>query len=187
MSDTDDHEWLDALAGRAPATTAARREASALRDALRTAAAPETTTRLNPRDARRERQLLERAAREGVLPRATARKPRFLPIAAGLLLALTAGMLIRLQSRAPEFEVMRGTESGVVRIEAADPAALKARIRAALQSAGVETTGYEALGVQGIDADLPRPLTPEVRRVLAVFDIPEPADGVLRIEIRKSE
>jgi hypothetical protein len=53
-----------------------------------------------------------------------------------------------------------------------------------LRAAGVEATGYEALGVHGIDADLPRPITSETRRVLQQFSLPEPADGVLRIEIR---
>jgi hypothetical protein len=189
MNEKDDNDWLDALAGRETLTSATRREALALRGAVLAAnRTPDNVVRLVPRDASREQQLLERAAREGVIERVPPRrKTGLLAIAAGLALALTAGMLVRMQTTSPDREVVRGVEGDVVRLQAADPAALKGRILEALRAAGVEATGYEALGVHGIDADLPRPLTPAASRVLAEFGIPEPADGVLRIEIRSRE
>jgi hypothetical protein len=82
---------------------------------------------------------------------------------------------------------VRGGEDGVVRLTATHPAALKQRILQELRAAGVEATGYEALNVHGIDADLPLPLTDAVRGVLRAHDIEEPADGALRIEIRSRE
>lgn len=182
----DDDDWLHALAGRDTTQSATRREALTLRGALLAAGGVEKVVRFVPRDARREQALLERAAREGVIEHVP-RRVRLLPIAAGLALALTAGLLVRWQTTAPDFEIVRGVDVGVVRLQADDPAALKVRLLDALRAAGVEATGYEALGVHGIDADLPRPLTPPARRVLAEFGIPEPADGVLRIEIRSRE
>jgi hypothetical protein len=189
MNERDDDDWLDALAGRDTSVSATRREALALRGAVlganRTA---DNVVRLASRDARREQQLLERAAREGVIERVPPRrKTGLMAIAAGVALTLTTGLLIRMQTTQPDHEVVRGVEGDVVRLLAADPAALKGRILEALRAAGVEATGYEALGVHGIDADLPRPLTPAASRVLAQFGIPEPADGVLRIEIRSRE
>lgn len=35
-----------------------------------------------------------------------------------------------------------------------------------LRAAGVRATGYDQLGVEGIDADLPKPVPPRVRDVL---------------------
>jgi hypothetical protein len=185
---SDDNDWLDALAGRDTSVTATRGEALALRGALRAAnGATDDVVRLVPRDAGRERKLLERAVQEGVIERVPPRRNFLLPIAAGLAFAITAGLLIRTQMPAQDFDVVRGDAAGIVRLEADDPPALENRILDALRRAGVEATGYEALGVHGIDADLPQPLTPAARHVLAEFDIPEPADGVLRIEIRSRE
>ena len=69
----------------------------------------------------------------------------------------------------------------------ADPAALKQTLLRELRAAGAEATGYEALDVQGIDAELPLPLSEAIRQVLRAHDIPEPDDGVLRIEIRSAD
>jgi hypothetical protein len=87
----------------------------------------------------------------------------------------------------PPTTVVRGDDDGVVHITATNPAELKRRILDELRAAGVDATGYEALNVHGIDADLPTPLPPQVGRVLDTHDIPVPADGVLRIEIRSPE
>lgn len=76
-----------------------------------------------------------------------------------------------------------GSPDGISRITAADPRALRHQIVAELQKAGVQANGYEQLGINGIDADLPQPLTPNVRSVLEAHDIPVPADGILRVEI----
>lgn len=185
---SDDEAWLDALAGRDTLAGATRREAVALRGALRDSyGRDDKVAPLVPPDARRERELLERAVREGVMDRVPPRRNLLLPIAAGLAMAVTAGLLIRSQLPSQPFEVVRGVEDGVVRLQADDAAALKIRLLDALRGAGIEATGYEALGVHGIDADLPQPLTPAVRQALAEFGIPEPADGVLRIEIRSRD
>jgi hypothetical protein len=193
MNENDDQDWMDALAGREAAPSATTREAHALRAALRTAPrgartgdSPRNVTALP--DSKRENALIERAVREGVI---TAAKPRRRPgwprpLAASVLLVVAAGIVLQLQSP-HDTVVVRGSEDGIVRLQAPDAAALKQSILAELRAAGVSATGYEALGVHGIDADLTLPLSPEVKSVLAAHGIAEPPDGVLRIEIRSHE
>jgi hypothetical protein len=184
MNSDDDQSWLDALAGRESADSATTREARALRSALRTEATPRAS---GTRDAAREELLIARARREGII--ATTVRRRFhwqLPLAASVLIFIAGGIVMQLRSP-PTAPVTRGDEGGVVRLQDADPAALKQTILTELRAAGASATGYEALDVHGIDADLPLPLTPEMRLVLAAHAIPEPPDGVLRVEIRSSE
>lgn len=187
MNTDDDQIWFDALAGRVPASSAAAREAHALRAALHSVNTKVGNVRAL-RDAPREEALIARARREGVIRSAPPRRRMSwqLPLAASVLIVVAAGIVLQLRTPSGT-AIMRGTEDGIVRLQAADAAALKQQILAELRSAGVNATGYEALGVHGIDADLSLPLSPEVQRVLAAHDIPEPADGVLRIEIRSSE
>jgi hypothetical protein len=184
MSD-DDLEWLDALAGRESPDNATRREATALRAALKSQAATlDPVASEGARDRAREDGLVARARRDGVLPPARPRRLATwqIPLAAGVLLVFGATLVTQLQQ--PDVApVVRG-EDGVIRLEATDPAALKATLLAELRAAGVAATGYEALDVHGIDADLPQPLSVEVQRVLAAHGIDVPADGVLHIEIR---
>jgi hypothetical protein len=52
-----------------------------------------------------------------------------------------------------------------------------------LRAAGVRATGYDQLGIEGIDADLPEPMPPQVRDVLTRHHLSVPTNGVLRIEI----
>jgi hypothetical protein len=52
-----------------------------------------------------------------------------------------------------------------------------------LRAAGVQAEGYEQLGVNGVDAELPRPVPVEVRAVLERHHIPVPTDGALRVQI----
>lgn len=183
MSD-DDQNWIDALAGRETADSPTRREAEALREALRANAAPAAVS--IGADPDRERALLARAVRAGLLP-ARPLRPRWpLALAAGVVLALGLGFAMhRLQISGNLIE--RGAEDGVVRLTAANPAALKQTILRELHAAGVSATGYEALNVHGIDADLVLPLSEPVREVLRAHGIAEPADGALRIEIRGNE
>lgn len=47
----------------------------------------------------------------------------------------------------------------------------------------MHATGYEQLGVEGIDANLPTPVPPQVRAVLTRHRLGVPDNGVLRIEI----
>ncbi|HEX4241080.1 MAG TPA: hypothetical protein VHZ53_06705 [Steroidobacteraceae bacterium] len=99
--------------------------------------------------------------------------------AAAATLAVAAVLLL---PRHPA-ETFRGTENGVVHLQSADPAALKRRLTDELGAAGIHAVGYRRLGHEGIDADLPQPLTGEAREVLERHHIPIPADGALVVEI----
>jgi hypothetical protein len=184
MNDDDMH-WADALAGREIPDSATRREAEVLRAALRTTAAAAADV-LATADPAREAALLALAAQQGLLPArlAIGRRDWQWAIAATVLLVMGAGISLQWLREAPAVVVERGDRDGIVRITAAQPAALKQQLLRELRAVGVAATGYEALDVHGIDADLPLPLSEAVRQVLGAHQIPEPADGVLRIEIR---
>ena len=111
MSD-DDQNWIDALAGRETADSPTRREAEALREALRANAAPAAVS--IGADPDREHALLARAVHAGLLP-ARPLRPRWpLALAAGVVLALGLGFAMhRLQISGNLIE--RGAEDGVVR------------------------------------------------------------------------
>lgn len=189
----EDQEWLDALAGRASEGSgrAAAREAKRLREFIqRNVRTPDVT--VPTRDAQREGQLLERARREGLIdPGQLGRRGRRLMLAArtgrwiGLaasLVGIGAALALFLRGTPPT-EHVRSAHESVSRIEAADPTALKVEILDELRAAGVTATGYEALGIEGIDAQLPRPVPPRVRDVLTRHHLSVPGNGVLRIEI----
>jgi hypothetical protein len=188
----DDQDWLDALAGRAPsgARRAAVREARRLREHIqRNVRAPDVA--VAERDAQREEQLLERARREGLIdPAQLALRARrrtrpgiahWVALAAGIA-AIAVAPLLLFRSVHPT-EHLRGAGDHVIRIQAADPTALKMQILDELRAAGVRATGYEQLGVEGIDASLPKPVPPQVRDVLSRRHLSAPSSGVLRIEI----
>jgi hypothetical protein len=188
----EDQDWLDALAGRAPeaADRSAIQEAKRLREHIqRNVRAPDVS--VPERDGRRETQLLERARREGLIdPTQLTRRQRRLMHPTGIgglaLAACLAGIAVALTfflHNTPQTQHLRGTREGVVRIEAADPTALKRQLIQELRAAGVTATGYEQLGVEGIDADLPEPVPPRVRDVLTRHHLNVPGDGVLKIEI----
>lgn len=189
----EDQDWLEALAGRSPAGPlgAPAREAQRLRAAIqRNVQVPDVP--VAGRDPRREAELLERARREGLIdPTQLTRRRRRLMRPAGVagwmaLAASLAGVAVALAlllHGGPQKEHFRGTPESVVRIEAADPTALKMQILDELRAAGVSATGYEALGVEGIDADLPQPVPPRVREVLARHHLTAPEGRELRIEI----
>lgn len=192
MTDPD-HDWLDALAGR-PATGSNRgamHEGVRLREFIqRNVHAPDVS--VPDRDAQREAQLLQRARREGLIdPAELTRRTRrpLQPPALRALIALAAGIagvavaLAVFLHGAPRTEHLRGAREEVLRIQSADPTALKMQILDELHAAGVRATGYEQLGVEGIDASLPQPLPPRVRAVLTRHHLSVPTSGVLRIEI----
>lgn len=189
MSTDLDNDWLDGLAGRgeAPASPA-HAEGKALRGMLQahlvqqSAAERATTASIATPDRLRERALIERARREGLLGTRAGWRP--LLIAAGI--AIVAVGIVWQTFMRPETVVVREGAAAPVQLQARDPAALKRQIVEELRAAGIAATGYEALDVHGIDADLPQPLTVEVRRVLEKHGIPAPSDGVLRIEIREA-
>lgn len=192
MTDSD-QDWLDALAGRAPqgSDRAAILEARRLRELIqRNVRAPEVP--VATLDEAREEQLLERARREGLidpvqLTRRTGRLARARKAGGWVgLAAALAGIAVALAvffHAAPRPEQLRGARESIIRIEAADPTALKMEILDELHAAGVTATGYEGLGVEGIDAQLPTPVPPRVRDVLERHHLSVPDNGELRIEI----
>lgn len=189
----EDQDWLEALAGRNPTGQhrAAIREGERLRELIQRNVQPPDVT-VPEQDAEREAQLLERARREGLInPAALTRRARrhVRPAAIGGWLGLAAGLagiavaLTLFLRSAPPTEQVRGAREPVIHIEANDPAALKMQILDELRAAGVRATGYEQLGVEGIDANLPKPVPPRVQEVLTRHRLSVPESGVLRIEI----
>lgn len=187
MTDNHDQNWFETLAGRATVSDdpIATNEALQLRKRM-LARAAEPAADVPAQDRVREEQLIARARREGLLPsRIIGQSSRFpwratLAAAAVVCVAIVAGYQLR---NVPPPEVVRSGPSEVVRLSAANPLAFKQQILDDLRGAGVTATGYEQLGRQGIDADLPQPLSSEVRAVLQKYRIAVPADGVLRVEI----
>jgi len=189
----ENQDWLDALAGRTPAGShrAAIGEGQRLREFVqRNVHAPEVT--VPERDAQREAELLERARREGLidpeeLTRRARRRLRPAGIAGWLALAASiTGIAVALSfflRGAPPTEHFRAAREQVIHLEAADPAALKRQLLDELRAAGVRATGYEQLGVEGIDASLPEPVPSRVRDVLMRHHLSVPSNGILRIEI----
>jgi hypothetical protein len=192
MSDDDQH-WLDALAGRVTpdGKRHAAYEAFKLREAILRQRNAQPSS-LYTRDPQREAELIARAQREGLIyPTVLATRTRWrrtvfarraiLAYAATVAcVAVALGLVLR---PAAEIERARGPADGIVVLEASDPRALKEALLRELRAAGVSVTGYERLGVQGIDADLPQPVPAPVRAVLAKHRLDVPADGVLRVEI----
>lgn len=203
MKPEDEQLWLDALAGRAPKAddSPAMREASELRKAM-LARQTEDVAELPPVDAAREAELITRARREGLIrathDSTTAREPgsraaRFawfpgwrsgLSVAVIGALAIGLGLFLK---PASEVETVRSAPDGIVRLESADPAALKRALIEDLRAVGVTADGYEMFGRQGVDVELAQPLSPEVRQVLEKYRIALPANGLLRVEITMPE
>ena len=191
MSENQEHEWLEGVAGRAQGDSSAVREGIALRRAVLDHEARMPVEQPQAQDPARERQLLARAREQGL---GGERRGLFgawpswnlatvAATLAGVALVLALVMQVMRTAEEPSQDVVRDSRDQVVRLVADDPVRLKQEIVADLRAAGVEATGYEMLGRQGVDADLPRPLTDAVRAVLKKHRIPEPADSVLRVEI----
>lgn len=183
----EDQKWLEALAGRAGAAAdPVVREAQLLRAHIGAQAGADDSTSVAAVDAAREAALIERARAEGVLPprvpRRRVRAPRHLALAAASVAALALAIGLW-RFTAPPAVLVRGVSQGVVRIEARDPLALQEDLVRELNVAGARASRYERLGRFGIDADLPRPLSPRLRQVLEQRHIPVPPDGELVIEI----
>jgi hypothetical protein len=188
MSEQEDLHWLDELAGRTASgsTDAAGEEARALRGLI-SAQIKDDPVAVAPTDFARESALIARARAEGLLP-PRSRRPWFHAAAGLAAAALLASVVIGVyRTSLPPPETFRGVQDGTVRLAAKDPAALKQQIIRELRSAGVAAVGYERLGRSGIDAELPKPISPSVRAVLERHQIPEPADGALVIEIDAAE
>jgi hypothetical protein len=76
---------------------------------------------------------------------------------------------------------------GIVRLQAANPRLLRLQVVDELRAVGVQASGYEQLGVEGVDADLPRPVPDAVSKVLERHAVAVPLDGALRIQISAAE
>jgi hypothetical protein len=193
VTSDDDQDWLDALAGRtaaAGASAAAAEGELMRRGVLASRRAPLShETPVASADLGREAALISRATSEGLFPAASSRRwarATWRPLLAAATLAAVA-FGIAWQFRATqEAAIVRDAQPEPVRLEAARPRELQQQILTELRAVGVDATGYESLDVHGIDADLPRPMSPEVERVLRSHGVPLPADDVLRIEIRET-
>jgi hypothetical protein len=189
MMQDDDELWLDALAGRATPDSAAAREGRETRAAM--LARDVGNVEVEQRDAAREQTLIERARRDGVLPIAGAERQKpsslRLSLATAAIVCLALGFWAIERPRDNDAFVVRsapdGSPNGTVRIESNDPEALKRRLLSDLRAAGVSANGYQRLGAQGIDADLPEILPEKVAAVLDRYHLAPPAEGVLRVEI----
>jgi hypothetical protein len=193
----DETTWLDALAGRTSGeqSRAITQEALALRKLIREHESGNPVAPVAVVDAAREKQLIARAAEEGLLappsapaPAARRRQSTGLRLkyaaAAVLVIAVGVGLLRSLQ---PPMDSFRGAQNGTVRLAARDPLALKRKLIEELSGAGVAVSGYERLGHVGIDADLPQPLPEPIRQILDRHHIPVPPDGALVVEIDPSD
>ena len=192
MSADDQDRWLDALAGRD--VDGGSPEGRALREQIR-AQPPPPPAAVAEIDPVREAQLIARARAAGLLPAESViprpgvvGAPRRFGVARwALMAAVLAGVAIGVNTlrymKVPP-ETFRGAANGVVELETQEPHALKERLIQELKDAGVSAKGYERLDRVGLDADLPLPVTPNVRRVLEQHQIPVPSDGELVVEIR---
>jgi hypothetical protein len=196
MSADEDRIWLEALAGRADESepSAEAQEARALRELIHGQSLDDSTT-VAAVDPAREEHLIERARTAGLLPArpnpahpAASSAPwrRWLFAPRGLLAVAalaTIAIAVLVQALLPPAETFRGVAGGTVRLESRNPPALKRQLMEELDAAGVRASGYDRLGRAGIDADLPQPVSAQVRRVLERHRIPIPADGILVVEI----
>jgi len=177
----DDALWLDALAGRATNDSATTREAHLLRAAL--SAREVQDLRVEKIDPAREQMLLARARRDGLIAAPRQRPQRlWFGLAAAAVVCLAFGLSL-VQKNDEDAFVVRSAQGGTIQMTTADPHALKLRLLADLRAAGVKASGYQRLGSEGIDADLPPVLPESIVAVLNRYGLTRPADGVLRIEI----
>jgi hypothetical protein len=187
MRDEDDN-WFDALAGRSGGEVAATNDAHAraIRAAILSRSAAEEIP-VAAEDPMREAALIARARAAGVLPVAGGRAGRRRTgwLAAAAMACVAVGLTLQMNTRSPT-PVTRGAASGLVRMRAPDPLRLRQELIRELEEAGVHARGYEQLGRQGIDADLPMPVTAEVRDLLRRHGIALPADGMLQVEIESA-
>jgi hypothetical protein len=175
----DDDLWLDALAGRATLDSPAAREAHELRDAMIARKAPDIV--VAETDPAREQLLLARARSAG-LPRRNQTPGLRLSLAAAAVVCVALGFWL-VQPPPDDAFVVRSAADGTVHIEARNPQAVKQRLLADLRAAGVTANGYQRLGSEGVDADVPPVLNDKVAAVLDRYGLAPPADGVLRVEI----
>lgn len=185
MTERDsDRTWLEALAGREGGTGSDAAEARRLRAGI-LAREVEEPPAVAAFDRRREDELVERAHREGLIEKRTFASwggwQGLAALASAASVLLVLGFLLR--DRAPAPETVRSGPGGIVRLEAKGAHELQHAIEAELRAAGIAVVVYDRLGSFGLDADLPTPVSDEVRRILDRHRIPVPEDGVLKVEL----
>jgi hypothetical protein len=184
MSIDDDAEWADALAGRSTGASPGAREGAALRVALAQRRV-EIPTEPAASPLQRQDALITRARQELRPARAESawrRRGGWLALAASIAAVGIGLQLYSYFRTTPEELAVRSAEAGPVRIQAADPQKEQQALLAALRQSGITARGYEMLGRYGIDADLPSPVPPGLRALLARYRLSTPGDGVLRVE-----
>ncbi len=193
----EDERWLEGLAGHDVGRTAAgpALQGAALRAAVLARRVADAGT-VPAADPQREAVLIGRAREAGLLPPHTqgdhsrmSRAPRRTLWWASLAAAVTfvvVGISLQRHTPAP-VATLRGGSTGVVRIRAGDPLQLKRELLREFNAVGVHAVGYENLGRQGIDADLPMPLPDTVRGILVRHAIPVPAGNALQLEIETQD
>ena len=138
------------------------------------------------RNAFRQRGLFDRLrawwTSEGA-PRFGPRPAWAMTLVAGVVIALVFLVRPANEGAFDDDATVRSAPDAVTLLRARDPEVLRREIMAALSQQGVKATTYSRLGRIGLDADVPLPLSREVKAVLDRFRIPMPADGVLRVEI----
>jgi hypothetical protein len=202
--DSGDNAWLAALAGRQvdgvgdESTAADAREGRMMRTALRDWSP--AVGDVDARDPARVARLIERAYREGLLPRPESAAPRRasfidrlrawadvrgmrpgLALAATLIVVATVTLVFRVE-RPDDVTVERSAPDGLILLRTADAEGARRTLTDALAADGIPYRTYLRFGRYGVDADLPRPLPAGVRVALDRLRIPSPADDVLRVE-----
>lgn len=202
----DDQQWLDLLAGR-PVPDAAPRtaqEATAFRSALLACRAQAPAGSPSAPEQRVER-LIHRARAAGLVPPPAAAAPagrrpaswlaswlarlRRWPVGAAVMAMLVAGLVLvpwlQQAGDEPSAPVLRG--DAVQTRVAADPAADREAVRAALRAAGLDAAPYQRLDRLGLDVELPQPLSARQHQALTALGLAPPAGPALRIEFVATE
>jgi len=188
----EDRIWLETLAGkRTGGDSTVAREAEGLRRAMLERSIDEEALARSVSDTRRAERLLERARRGGAMRRRApvawlAGWPGLLATAAVCVVAIGIGFQSAGRKSPGLDETVRSASPHAFVLTADDPSKLRDQIADELDAVGVTARMYEHLGREGIDAELPDPLPEPVRAVLARHGVPQPADGVLRIEVTES-
>lgn len=188
MSEPRDDQWLDALAGRAPADLSdeARREIEALREAMR-----ETDGRFPASADETERELerlLFRMRKEGLLEtKSRWSSPKFaLPLAAAAVLVLGVSIIVfSPHDIVPEETRTRGgAQVQVIEVPQVDTTV--AAIAQALREQGVEPNIFPRGIYRTVDASIPAEKRDVLRGRLKELGVVVPADGELHLEIREA-
>jgi hypothetical protein len=201
MSERDDRDWLDLLAGREvpDADPRTAREARLLRESLLAGAAADATEPppVPEHDPAREARLLEGARRAGLggasrpaTARAapTLRRPAFPRWRWGFALAATAVLAVaiflslpREQPPADEPATMRGGQPALFVRQVADPQRYAAELAAALQAVGLRAKLSQEGALWYVEATLPDKPDPRIVETFERFEVFGAKAGPVRV------